>query len=41
MWQRLSEAGQRRTRQLFDLRRQTATLEDIYRAVLRRDIAAV
>ena len=39
-WQRFSEAGQRRTRELFDLRRQTAALEDIYRAVLRREMAA-
>ena len=39
MWQRFSEAGRRRTRELFDLRRQTAALEDIYRAVLRREVA--
>jgi len=40
MWQRFSEAGQRRARELFDIRRQTAGLEEIYRAVLRHDIAA-
>ena len=39
MWQRFSEAGRRRTRELFDLRRQTAALEDIYRTVLRREMA--
>jgi glycosyltransferase involved in cell wall biosynthesis len=40
MWERFSEAGQRRARELFDIRRQTAALEDIYRAVLHRDVIA-
>jgi glycosyltransferase involved in cell wall biosynthesis len=40
MWQRLSEAGQRRARELFDLRRQTAALEDIYHSVLRGEVIA-
>ena len=40
MWQRLSEAGQRRARELFDLHRQTAALEEIYRRVLRGDAVA-
>ena len=40
MWERFSEAGRRRARELFDIRRQTAALEDIYRAVLHRDVAA-
>ena len=40
MWQRFSEAGQRRVRELFDLRRQTAALEDLYRAVLHRKLIA-
>jgi len=40
MWQRFSEAGQRRARELFDIRRQTAALEDIYRAVLHREVVA-
>lgn len=40
MWHRLSEAGQRRTRELFDLHHQTAALEDIYRSVLRGDAVA-
>lgn len=38
MWQRFSQAGQRRVRELFDLRRQTAALEDLYRAVLHREL---
>ena len=37
MWERFSEAGRKRTRELFDIRRQTAALEEIYRAVLRRE----
>lgn len=40
MWERFSDAGRRRARELFDLRRQTAALEDIYRAVLHRDVVA-
>ena len=40
MWERFSDAGRRRARELFDIRRQTAALEDIYRAVLHRDVAA-
>ena len=40
MWQRFSEAGQRRARELFDIRRQTAALEDMYRALLHHDVAA-
>jgi len=35
-WERFSEAGQKRTRELFDIRRQTAALEDLYRAVLHQ-----
>ncbi|HYY68730.1 MAG TPA: glycosyltransferase, partial [Terriglobales bacterium] len=34
LWQRFSEAGQRRVRKLFDVDRQTAALEDMYRSVL-------
>jgi hypothetical protein len=40
MWDRFSEAGQKRARQLFDIRRQTVALEGLYRAVLRRDVIA-
>jgi len=40
MWERFSEAGRRRARELFDIRRQTAALEDIYRAVLHHHVAA-
>jgi glycosyltransferase involved in cell wall biosynthesis len=40
MWQRFSEAGQRRVREVFDIHSQTAALEDIYRAVLHNDVAA-
>ncbi len=40
MWERFSDAGRRRARELFDIRRQTAALEDIYRAVLHHDVAA-
>ncbi len=40
MWERFSDAGRRRARELFDLRRQTAALENIYRAVLHHDVAA-
>ena len=36
MWARCSEAGQKRVRDLFDIRRQTAALEGLYRSVLRR-----
>ena len=39
MWDRFSEAGQKRARELFDIRRQTVVLEGLYRAVLRRDKA--
>jgi glycosyltransferase involved in cell wall biosynthesis len=38
MWQRFSEAGRRRACELFDIRRQTAVLEDLYRAVLNRNL---
>ena len=37
MWQRFSDAARRRVRERFDLRRQTAALENIYRAVLQRE----
>jgi glycosyltransferase involved in cell wall biosynthesis len=40
MWDRFGEAGQRRAREFFDIRRQTAALEDIYRSVLHRDLIA-
>ena len=40
MWRRFSDAGRRRTRELFDIYRQTAALEDIYRAVLHRELVA-
>ena len=40
MWRRFSDAGRRRARELFDIHRQTAVLEDIYRAVLQRDLVA-
>jgi glycosyltransferase involved in cell wall biosynthesis len=40
MWQRFSEAGQRRAHEFFDIRRQTAALEDIYRSVLHRELVA-
>lgn len=35
-WARFSEAGKRRVRELFDIHRQTAALEGLYRSVLRR-----
>lgn len=40
MWERFSDAGRRRACQLFDIYRQTAALEDIYRAVLHRELVA-
>ncbi len=40
MWERFSEAGQRRAREFFDIRRQTAALENIYRAVLHHEVVA-
>jgi colanic acid/amylovoran biosynthesis glycosyltransferase len=40
MWERFSRAGQCRTRELFNLHRQTAALEALYRAVLREDTIA-
>lgn len=36
LWRRLSEAGQRRVRDLFDLHRQTGLLEEIYSQVQRK-----
>lgn len=39
-WERFSEAGPRRVREWFDIRRQTAALEGLYRAVLRRHAIA-
>ena len=40
IWGRFSEAGRRRVRELFDLRRQTTALEELYRAVLNREVIA-
>ena len=37
MWAQFSEAGRKRARDLFDIRRQTAALEGLYRTVLRRE----
>ncbi len=37
LWRRLSAAGQARVRDLFDLRRQTGALEEIYDRVLSEE----
>jgi colanic acid/amylovoran biosynthesis glycosyltransferase len=40
LWSMMSEAGQRRVEQLFDLRKQTANLEEIYESFLEPSGAA-